>query len=103
MSDDIKPPSDEFELPPSLKFLRQLVTVLTAVMIVGVVTVVVLLVIQLRTPQTNFPDTLIIPDGAKVTAFTTGKDWHAVVTAEDQILILNQDGTVRQTIQVQSQ
>ena len=48
MNDDMKSPMEDFELPPGLRFLRQLVTVLTVVMIVGVVLIAALLVIRLK-------------------------------------------------------
>ena len=47
---------EDFELPPGLRFLRQLVTVLTVVMIVGVVLIAALLVIRLNQPALALPD-----------------------------------------------
>ncbi|WP_157598897.1 DUF6476 family protein [Tateyamaria omphalii] len=95
---------DTPELPANLAFLRRLVTVLTIIMIGGVVTVVGLLVIRLNADPAplHLPDQVTLPDGTTATAFTVGSDWYAVVTAGDEILIFDQvTGTLRQTIDVQ--
>lgn len=75
-----------------LRFLKWLVTVLTATMILGVLTIVVLLVIRLQTPAVALPSEIVLPDGAVATAFTQGDGWFAVVTADDRILIFDQAG-----------
>ncbi|KIC46159.1 DUF6476 family protein [Tateyamaria sp. ANG-S1] len=96
---------DTPELPANLTFLRRLVTVLTIIMIGGVVTVVALLVIRLNADPAllPLPDQVTLPGGTRATAFTIGSDWYAVVTEDDQILIFDQvTGTLRQTIDVQT-
>lgn len=96
---------DTPEMPASLTFLRRLVTVLTIIMIAGVVTVVALLVIRLNADPAPLPlpDQVTLPDGTTATAFTVGSDWYAVVTTDDRILIYDQvTGTLRQTITVQT-
>ena len=96
--DDIETP---FE-PANLRFLRRLVTVLTIIMIGGVVTVVSLLVIRLNADPAPLPEQVTLPDGATATAFTVGSDWFGVVTEDDQILIFDQvTGTLRQTIELE--
>jgi hypothetical protein len=95
--DDIENSSE----PANLRFLRQLVTALTATMILGVLTVIVLLVIRLNTPDNTLtlPDRIILPNGTIATSFTVGSDWYAVVTQDDEILIFDQlNGTLRRTI-----
>lgn len=85
--------------------MRILVTVLTATMILGFLTIVVLFVIRLAPAQTTLalPDEIILPDGARVIAFTQGGDWFAVVTDGDEILIYDRSGhTLRQRIKVNS-
>ncbi len=87
----------------SLKFLRGLVTVLTAVMIVGFIILIGFLVTQF--PGTSdgvaLPDTITLPDGSTPVAFTQAPGWYAVVTAEDQILIFDRaSGELRQTVQI---
>jgi hypothetical protein len=89
----------ELQEPANLRFLRILVTVLTAVMIGGLVIVIGLLVTRLRQPAVGFPDSISLPDGTKAQSFTVGRGWFAVVTDDDRILILDQDsGGVRQII-----
>ena len=93
------------ELPANLQFLRILVTVLTAVMICGVVVVVGLLVTRLnREPAAlPLPDVIKLPDGASASALTRGNNWYAVVTDDDRILIYSlETGQLTQEIQVQA-
>lgn len=92
---------DTPEMPANLTFLRRLVTVLTIIMIAGVVTVVALLVIRLNADPAPLPlpDQITLPDGTTATAFTIGSDWFGIVTENDEILIYDQvTGTLRQTI-----
>ena len=93
-------PLIEPELPPSLRFLKHLVTLLTITMIVGVITVVALLVTRL--PQVAaapvLPAALTLPAGVQARAVTMGTGWIAVVTSDDHILIFETDGKLRQDI-----
>jgi len=86
--------------PPNLRFLRRLVTVLTLVMIVGVLAIAILLVQRLRVPSVAPPDALALPEGARPHAITQGPGWWAVVTTDGRILIFDADGTFRQEIAV---
>ncbi len=90
--------------PANLRFLRRLVTVLTAVMIAGLVAIVSLIVIRFTAATSApapLPDEITLPSGARATAFTQGGDWYAVVTDEDQILIFDRkSGDLRQTIDI---
>jgi len=87
----------------SLRFLRLLVTVLTSVMIVGFVILIGYLVTQFpRTGGTIEVPNLTLPEGASAVAYTQGSDWVAVVTDQDEILIFNTDGSLRQRVQVQA-
>ena len=89
MDDDGIPGAEE----RSLRFLRRLVTVLTATMILGVLAIVVLLVIRLQMPAGPFvPDAIRLPDGVTATAYTQGTGWIAIVTSDDEILIYDPDG-----------
>lgn len=82
--------------------LRRLVTVLTVVMICGVLVVIGLLVTRLQGNGPEFPRELALPDGATVTAFTQGDGWYAVVTDQDTILIYDQlTGALRQSIKIE--
>lgn len=103
MDKDKSTPIEEFELPPSLRFLRQLVTVLTGVMIVGVVLIIALLVIRLNSDTTvTLPDTITLPDGSAPIAFTQTPSWYAVVTSSDTILIYDLNGGLLKTIKVEN-
>ena len=101
MDKDDQPPNANFQLPRNLRFLQRLVTLLTVSMIAGILTVAALLAFKLRSENINFPETLILPDGTKPIAFTQTKDWYSVITAEDQILIYKNDGTLIRSIAVQ--
>ncbi len=91
-------------LPPSLRFLKWLVILLTLTMIIGVITVVGVLVT--RMPQAfsasapALPDGFVLPKGAQAEAVTFGKGWIAVVTDDARILIFGKDGTLRQEVAV---
>jgi Flp pilus assembly protein protease CpaA len=91
-------------LPPSLRFLKWLVILLTLTMIGGVITVVGLLVTRMPEAfggqRLALPDNLELPDGARPAAVTFGTNWIAVVTTEDRILIFDTDGTLQQEIDI---
>ncbi|WP_212523965.1 DUF6476 family protein [Actibacterium sp. MT2.3-13A] len=84
--DDAPQPVDE---PANLKFLRRLVTVLTAVMIAGVLVIIALLVIRLSDRPAPWPDEIALPEGARAQAVTRGKGWVAVVTEDQRLLIFD--------------
>ncbi len=75
---------------------------LTAVMIVGVITVVALLVTRMpqAAPPLTVPSQISLPDGARPKAFTQGDDFFAVVTTDDRILIFRRDGSLRQEVAI---
>lgn len=93
-------------LPPSLRFLKALVIVLTLTMIIGVIMIV--WVIVTRMPQAmrglpELPTEVVLPEGAAALAFTQGKDWFAVVTDTDEILVFDRaTGALRQTVRISS-
>jgi len=99
MSDSPEPrPIDE----GLLRFLKLLVTVLTGVMIVGVVVVIFLLVTRFTASPPALPEKIALPDGATATAFTQGDQWFAVVTDNDRILIYDRiTGQLQQTVTVE--
>jgi hypothetical protein len=91
----------QLEEPVNLRFLRRLVTVLTAVMIVGILVVIASLVARLNGSTPALPDQITLPSGAEARAFTQGPDWYAIVTTSDQILIYDRlTGALRQTLQI---
>ncbi|MEL6954406.1 MAG: DUF6476 family protein [Pseudomonadota bacterium] len=86
------PQDDEasgFDLPPNLRYLKTLVTILTAVMILGVVTITLLLVIRITgddRPILLSPDLFELPVGVEVAGYSqTGQ----------QIVIVGTDGLIR--------
>lgn len=76
--------------------------VLTATMILGLVTIVVLLVIRLPDLSRTNPDlpaAITLPEGASASAFTQGPHWYAIVTSDDEILIYDRaTGALRQRV-----
>jgi hypothetical protein len=85
--------------PANLRFLRRLVTLLTATMIGGVLLIIVLIVMRFRDVPPVLPDTLSLPEGARALSFTQGPDWFAVVTDQDHILIFDRvTGALTQTV-----
>lgn len=86
----------------TVKYLRILVTTLSATMILGFIIIVVLFVIRFSEVMAPpLPETITLPDGTTPAAFTKGPDWYAVVTSDDRILIFDlKSGALRQTIQV---
>ena len=93
---------EDFELPPGLRFLRQLVTVLTVVMIVGVVLIAALLVIRLNQPALAIPDQVNLPAGTVALSYTQTQDWFAVVTDENKILIFDLNGQLIQEVEIKT-
>ncbi|MFS4582575.1 DUF6476 family protein [Phaeobacter sp. C3_T13_0] len=88
--------------PPQLVFLRRMVTTLTVIMICGFLVVLTLLVIRLSSSGPNLPDAVSLPDGVSARAVTFGEGWIAVVTDDDEILILNNlSGAIEQRLTIQ--
>jgi len=72
-------------------------------MVGGVLVVIALLVIRLSdgdaAPQ--LPAEISLPKGSTARAVTFGSGWVAVVTTDDQILILDaESGALRQSVQI---
>lgn len=91
-------------LPPSLRFLKWLVILLTLTMIGGVITVVGLLVTRMpqafSAPAPSMPEGFTLPAGVEAEAVTFGTGWIAVVTTDDRILIFGRDGQLRQDVPI---
>jgi len=91
--------------PANIRFLRRLVTGLTAVMIVGLVVMIALFVIRFWgvSARVEVPNVISLPQGVSAVAFTQGTDWYAVVTDQDTILIFDRaSGALRQTVQIEN-
>ena len=83
-------PKDQAGLPRELRFLKTLVTILTVVMIAGVITITALLVIRLNdTGQapiiTVAPEDYTLPDGVGVTGFQLAGA-HVIVIGDDGMI-----------------
>jgi len=101
MEDPELPSGPDTQEPANLKFLRRLVTVLTATMIGGVLLIIGLIVIRFYDVPPPLPDTLALPQGAQAMSFTQGPDWYAVVTTDNQILIFDRvTGNLKQSVQI---
>ncbi|MFM2355034.1 MAG: hypothetical protein RLZZ528_770 [Pseudomonadota bacterium] len=91
-------------LPPTVRFLKILVTVLAGTMIAGLITIIALIVIRfpaLTATAPALPASVTLPEGEVARAVTFGTGWIAVVTEEDEILILDAGtGTLRQRIAI---
>jgi hypothetical protein len=95
------PPEQEIEEPAQLRFLRRLVTVLTTVMIGGVVLIIALLVIRLNEKPSMLPELVTLPEGVEAKAVTLGESWYGIVTQTDEILIFDRfTEKLRQRIQI---
>ena len=90
--------------PAMVRYLRVLVTALSAVMIIGFIIITALFVTRFTgSADVTLPPSISLPKGTKAAAFTQGNGWYAVVTAEDQILIYDRlTGALRQTIRIEN-
>ncbi len=81
--------SAEDDLPPQLRWLKRLVTVLTATMIGGVLAITALLVIRLNAdtaPVVIAPGDFVLPQGVGLVGFSV---------VDGRTVILGDDGVIR--------
>ncbi len=85
-----------------VRYLRLLVTILTATMVIGFIVIVALFVTKFSDAfGPKLPDVITLPDGSEPLAFTQGSDWYAIVTEDDRVLIYDREtGVLRQTLQI---
>ncbi|MCK0167600.1 DUF6476 family protein [Jannaschia sp. S6380] len=88
----------EPRLPPDLRLLKTLVTILTGVMIAGLIAVVALLVTRLPGARVTAPDALVLPPDTAVVAVTQTPAYWLVTTRDNRALIFAPDGTFRREI-----
>lgn len=88
--------------PAMVRYLRVLVTVMSVTMIIGFIVIVALFVTRFtRGSDVSLPETITLPTGAEAVAFTQGRDWYAVVSESDDILIYDRaTAQLRQTIRI---
>lgn len=106
MSDKEETPKEELTLPPDLRFLKTLVTVLAGVMILGLIAIITLFVIRFSSPReaaVRLPETITLPEGMTARAVTYGTGWYAVVTTGDEILIYDaKTGRLTQRVTIET-
>ncbi len=82
--------------------MKALVTILTMVLIAGLITVIWLLVT--RVPQIagtpSVPPAIRLPEGVVPQAVTLGRNWTAIVTDDSRIMIFDKAGALAQTVEV---
>lgn len=87
--------------PANLRFLRVLVTVLTAVMIAGLIAVVALLVTRLPGAAITVPSALALPEGADPLAVTQMPSGWLVTTTDGRVLLFAPDGTLSREVSLE--
>jgi hypothetical protein len=74
--------------PANHRFLRRLVTTLTAVMILGLVVLIALFVMRFSgSPQITFPDAIDLPNGVVAVGYTQTERWVAIMTEDNRVLV----------------
>jgi len=73
-------------------------------MIGGLFIIIVLFVIRFSDRPLALPTEITLPDGTSADAFTQGRDWYAIVTDENLILIFDKrSGVLRQSIEIKQE
>ena len=91
MADQSEVPANPTE-PANLRFLRRLVTTLTATMIVGLLAIFTVLVIRLQSPVAIFPEITALPEGTQVLSVSRTANELIVIDQNRQIYLLSLDG-----------
>ena len=84
----------ELGLPPSLRYLKVLVTVLTAIMIFGVLTIIALLVIRLNDngrPILVHPELFDLPAGVGTVGYSVVNDYTVLIGDDGVIRVFSSD------------
>ncbi len=93
-------PTEPEKKVPHLDYLRRLVTLLSATMICGMVTLIILFVIRFQQDKLSVPPEITLPSGVTPIAYTQTHDWYAVVTQENKILLFTPKGKLFQTVEI---
>ena len=91
MADQSEVPANPTE-PANLRFLRRLVTTLTATMIVGLLAIFTVLVIRLQSPVAIFPKITALPEGTQVISVSRSPRELIVIDQNRKIYLLSLDG-----------
>jgi hypothetical protein len=92
MADQSEVPANPPE-PANLRFLRRLVTTLTATMILGLIAIFTVLVIRLQTTSTMFPEITALPAGTEVLSVSRTPRELVIIDLSRRIYVLSLDGT----------
>lgn len=96
------PEPEDLPEPANLRFLRLLVTVLTGVMIAGMLLILGLIWARYNNSRAPLPEVITLPDGTQASAYTQGPDWYAIVTQDQRILIFDRaTGALRQSMRIE--
>ena len=93
-------PTEPEHKVPHLDYLRRLVTLLSATMIGGMIILIILFVIRFQQDKLSVPLEITLPSGVTPIAFTQTRDWYAVVTQENTILLFTPKGKLFQTVEI---
>ncbi|MDT2070387.1 MAG: DUF6476 family protein [Planktomarina sp.] len=91
MADQSEVPANPTE-PANLRFLRRLVTTLTATMIIGLLAIFTVLVIRLQSPVAIFPKITALPEGTQVISVSRLPRELIVIDQNRKIYLLSLDG-----------
>ena len=80
--------------PANLRFLRRLVTTLTATMILGLITIFAVLVIRLQTTSPMFPEITALPADTDVISISRTTNELVVIDKARKMYILSLDGKI---------
>jgi hypothetical protein len=104
MQDTPETDPPEAALPPHLRLLRNLVTVLTGTMILGVIAIVALLVIRLNAPAAPVvidPGAFAVPEGTRIVGYSHVGDAAVLVGAGGTIWVFDRaTGDLRQEFRI---
>ena len=78
--------------PANLRFLRRLVTTLTATMILGLIAIFAVLVIRLQTTSPMFPEITALPADTDVISISRTTKELVVIDQARKIYVLSLDG-----------
>ena len=80
--------------PANLRFLRRLVTTLTATMILGLIAIFAVLVIRLQTTSPMFPEITALPADTDVISISRTTNELVVIDKARKMYILSLDGKI---------
>jgi hypothetical protein len=92
MADQSEVPANPPE-PANLRFLRRLVTTLTATMIIGLIAIFTVLVIRLQASSTMFPEIIALPPETEVLSISRTPTELIVIDQYRKIYMISLDGT----------